>query len=79
MANDSIDVSHQASFGTDGEVVIEGVLDAEEDAISTYRDLVDAAAAADDPVTEDLAIEILADEETHRAEFRGFQKEYRHD
>ncbi len=62
---------------TDVLAVIEGVLDAEEDAIQTYRDLVDAATAADDPVTEDLAVTILADEEAHRTEFRGFQKEYR--
>ncbi len=60
---------------TDVLSVIDGVLDAEEDAIETYRDLIDAAEEADDPVTEDLAVEILADEEAHRAEFRGFRKE----
>ncbi|MBV0924088.1 rubrerythrin [Halomicroarcula limicola] len=64
---------------TDVLAVIEGVLDAENDAIQTYRDLVDAAEAADDPVTEDLAVTILADEEAHRTEFRGFRKEYRND
>jgi len=62
---------------TDVLSVIRGVLDAEEDAIETYRALVDAAEAADDPVTEDLAVTILADEEAHRTEFRGFEKEYR--
>jgi bacterioferritin len=62
---------------TDVLSVIEGVLDAEEDAIATYRDLIDAAEDADDPVTEDLVVTILADEEAHRTEFRGFQKEYR--
>jgi len=56
--------------------VIEGVLDAEEDAIATYRELVEAAEAAGDPVTEDLAVTVLADEEAHRTEFRGFKKEY---
>jgi bacterioferritin len=61
---------------TDVKAVIQGVLDAEEDAIETYRDLIDAAEAADDPVTEDLAVTILADEEAHRTEFRGFLKEY---
>jgi bacterioferritin len=61
---------------TDVLAVIEGVLDAEADAIETYRALVDAAEAADDPVTEDLAVTILADEEAHRTEFRGFRKEY---
>ena len=64
---------------TDVLAVIEGVLDAEEDAIATYRDLIDAAEAANDPVTEDLAVTILSDEEAHRTEFRGFQKEYRTD
>jgi bacterioferritin len=56
--------------------VIKGVLDAENTAIDTYRSLVNQARDADDPVTEDLAVTILADEEAHRTEFRGFQKEY---
>jgi len=56
--------------------VVEGVLEAEEDAIATYRELIKAAEAADDPVTEDLAVTILADEEAHRTEFRGFRTEY---
>ena len=55
------------------------MLDAEEDAIATYRDLVDAAEEADDPITENLAVSILAEEEAHRTEFRGFQKEYQND
>jgi bacterioferritin len=61
---------------TDVLTVINGVLEAEEEAIETYRDLLDAAEEEDDPVTEDLAVTILADEEAHRTEFRGFQKEY---
>lgn len=61
---------------TDVLAVIEGVLDAEEDAIGTYRTLIDAAREADDPVSEDLAVTILADEEAHRTEFRGFRTEY---
>ena len=64
---------------TDVLSVIRGVLDAEEDAIATYRDLIDAAREADDPVTEDLAVTVLADEEAHRTEFRGFEKEYQTD
>jgi len=64
---------------TDVLAVINGVLDAEADAIETYRDLIDAAEDANDPVTEDLAVTILADEEAHRSEFRGFKKEYRSD
>jgi bacterioferritin len=64
---------------TDVLSVIEGVLDAEEDAIATYRELITAAEEADDPVTEDLAVTLLADEEAHRSEFRGFRKEYKQD
>ncbi|WP_255198746.1 ferritin-like domain-containing protein [Halorarius litoreus] len=64
---------------TDVLSVIDGVLEAEEDAIQTYRDLIAAAEAADDPVTEDLAVTLLADEEAHRTEFRGFRKEYKRD
>src|SRR6056297_3730061 len=45
---------------TDVLSVIEGVIEAEEDAIETYRDLIDAAEDANDPVTEDLAVTILA-------------------
>ena len=62
---------------TDVLSVIEGVLDAEADAIDTYRDLVHAAEEADDPVTEDIAVTILADEEAHHTEFRGFRKTYK--
>jgi bacterioferritin len=64
---------------TDVLSVIDGVLDAEEGAIETYRALIDAATDANDPVTEDLAVTLLADEEAHRTEFRGFRKEYRND
>jgi bacterioferritin len=52
------------------------VLDAEEGAIETYRALVHTAEAADDLVTEDLAVTLLANEEAHRTEFRRFKKEY---
>ncbi|MFB6155691.1 MAG: ferritin-like domain-containing protein [Haloferacaceae archaeon] len=61
---------------TDVLAVIRGVIEAEEDAVQTYRDLISAARDADDPVTEDLAVTLLADEEAHRTEFRGFEKEY---
>lgn len=61
---------------TDVGSVIDGVLDAENDAIETYRELIDAAEEANDPVTEDLAVTLLADEEAHRTEFRGFKREY---
>jgi bacterioferritin len=61
---------------TDVISVIDGVVEAEEDAIATYRELITAADEADDPVTEDLAVTLLGDEEAHRTEFRGFRKEY---
>ncbi|QDX41631.1 ferritin-like domain-containing protein [Salarchaeum sp. JOR-1] len=64
---------------TDVLSVIEGVIDAEEDAINTYRELIDAAEDANDPVTEDLAVTLLADEEAHRTEFRGYRTEYKND
>jgi len=64
---------------TDVYSVIQGVLDVENDAIETYRSLVEAAREANDPVTEDLAVTILTDEEAHRTEFRGFEKEYQDD
>lgn len=64
---------------TDALSIIEGVLEAEGGAIETDRALVSAAEAADDPVTEDLAVTLLADEEAHRAEFRGYRKEYSRD
>ena len=64
---------------TDVLAVINGVLDAEEDAISTYRQLVELSEEANDPVTEDLAVGILSDEEAHRTEFLGFKKEHTDD
>lgn len=64
---------------TDVLAVINGVLDAEEGAIDTYTALIDAAGDANDPVTEDLAVTILSDEEAHRTEFHGFKKEYQTD
>ncbi|EMA35476.1 ferritin-like domain-containing protein, partial [Halococcus hamelinensis] len=54
---------------TDVLSVIDGVIEAEQGAVETYRDLIEAAEAADDPVTEDLAVTLLSDEESHRAEF----------
>jgi bacterioferritin len=61
---------------TDTLEVIDGVIAAEEGAVETYRELIDVAEEADDPVTEDLATELLADEEEHLAEFEGYHKEY---
>lgn len=60
----------------DVEAVIDGVIEAEADAIETYEELIDAAAEAGDHVTEDLAVQLLADEQAHEAEFLSFKREY---
>lgn len=60
---------------TNVRAVVEGVLDAEEKAVQTYRSLIEASQRGNDPVTKDLAIKILADEEKHRSLFRGYLKE----
>jgi bacterioferritin len=56
--------------------VIEGVIEAEKDAIETYEELVRAAQEEEDFVTEDLAVELLADEQAHLAEFLSYRREY---
>ncbi len=56
--------------------VILGVIDAETQAINTYQQLIEATGEDTDPVTQDLAITIKADEEEHRREFVGFLHEY---
>lgn len=55
--------------------VVEGVIEAEKEAIETYRKLIEAAEEANDPVTEDLAVQLLAEEEAHVTEFRGFRRD----
>lgn len=53
--------------------VVKGSLDAENEAIVHYRNLVQACADTD-CVTQDLAVGILADEEEHRTMFEGILK-----
>lgn len=60
---------------TDVEAVIKGVIAAEEAAIEGYMKLIEVSRDVD-PVTEDLAITLMADEQEHRREFVGFLKEY---
>lgn len=62
-----------SSDSTDIRHVLEGALEAERDAVATYREIIDACEGVD-PVTQDLAITILADEEGHRTLFEGFLK-----
>lgn len=55
--------------------VIKGVIKAESGAISFYNEIIEKAADID-PVTEDMVIAILADEQGHRRLFEGFLREY---
>jgi bacterioferritin len=56
---------------TDLHHVVVGVLAAERAAIALYEEII-GAADGHDPVTADLAVRILADEEKHRCLFEGF-------
>lgn len=56
---------------TDPLPVVEGVLEAQRQAIARYEKLIEACDSKDF-TTHDLAIEILADEERQRALFEGF-------
>lgn len=60
---------------TDVVAVIKGVIAAEEAAITQYNKLIKLCDGVD-YVTQDLCIQTLADEESHRREFIGFLREY---
>jgi bacterioferritin len=55
--------------------VIRGVIEAEKGAIEHYTRIVEETEAVD-PVTQDMVIEILHDEQGHRRLFEGFLREY---
>ena len=55
--------------------VIKGVIEAESGAIDHYNSIIEFCEGRD-PVTQDMVIEILADEEGHRRLFEGFLREY---
>jgi bacterioferritin len=59
---------------TDVLSVIKGVIDAENAAIEQYEKLIELADDADDYVTEDMCVQILANEQHHKREFEGFLK-----
>ena len=63
--SDQVDVVH----------VIKGVIDAERGAIEHYSRIVEATEGVD-PVTQDMVIDILHDEEGHRRLFEGYLREY---
>ena len=60
---------------TDVVHVIKGVIDAETSAIELYTQIVEVTDGVD-PVTNDMVIEILHDEQGHRRLFEGFLREY---
>jgi bacterioferritin len=55
--------------------VIKGVIEAETGAIEHYNAIIDATDETD-PVTNDMVIAILRDEEGHRRLFEGYLREY---
>jgi bacterioferritin len=55
--------------------VIKGVIEAETGAIEHYNAIIDATDDTD-PVTNDMVIAILRDEEGHRRLFEGYLREY---
>src|SRR5436305_3088792 len=55
--------------------VIRGVIEAETGAIEHYTKIVDATDGVD-PVTNDMVIAVLHDEQGHRRLFEGFLREY---
>jgi bacterioferritin len=63
--DDQVDIVH----------VIKGVIDAEDGAIQHYTRLVEETEEVD-PVTQDMVIAILHDEQGHRRLFEGFLREY---
>lgn len=63
--DDQIDVAH----------VVRGVIEAERGAIEHYSRIVEITDGVD-PVTQDMVIGILKDEQGHLREFEGFLREY---
>jgi bacterioferritin len=55
--------------------VIKGVIEAESGAIEHYNRIIEFCEGKD-PVTQDMVIQILHDEEGHRRLFEGFLREY---
>jgi bacterioferritin len=56
--------------------VIKGVIEAESGAIDHYNQIIEFCEGRD-PVTQDMVITILRDEEGHRRLFEGFLREYK--
>jgi len=62
---------------TDLAHIVRGVIEAETAAIEHYNLLVEVCGDAD-PVTQDMIVDILRDEEGHRRLFEGFLREFDH-
>ena len=60
---------------TDVVAVIKAVIAAEESACAQYKKII-RATEGEDYVTQDLAVQLLGDEEEHLILFKGFLKEY---
>ena len=77
----SLDFSAEQSYlqppdhQTDVVHVIKGVIQAESGAIEHYNRIIEFC-EEHDPVTQDMVIDILRDEEGHRRLFEGFLREY---
>src|SRR4029450_6389004 len=56
--------------------VIKGVIEAESGALGHYNRIIDFTEGKD-PVSQDMVIDILRDEEGHRRLFEGFLREYK--
>lgn len=55
--------------------VIRGVIEAENGAIAHYTRIIEATEGVD-PVTNDIIVDVLGDEQSHRRMFEGFLREY---
>jgi bacterioferritin len=66
--DDQVDIVH----------VIKGVIEAESGAIEHYNQVIEFCEGKD-PVTQDMVITILHDEEGHRRLFEGFLREYQNE
>lgn len=69
---------HPPQHQTDTVSVIRAVIDAENGAIEHYTKIIRETDEID-PVTQDMVIEILHDEQAHRRLFEGFMREYEND
>lgn len=61
---------------TDVEAAIDGVIEAEQDAIATYDGLVEVAGDVGDHATATMAAELLEDEQDHLAELNAIRETF---